>query len=372
MSHLKSDFIKNIILVVTSVIFTLLIVEIGFRIIKGKLFDTTLLTAEYAETKQEDVLPRAQYDEYLGWVPNLGERQEKIARHTIIEGNIRSNGVDAPASFSSSKTILVVGDSFAFGEEVHDHKTWPAQLEVLANTKVINGAVFNYGFDQIVMRAELLVKEHDPDILLVGLIPDDIFRCEQAIRMHAKPFFLLENNELVLKNNPVPLPDEEKVKPKNFDLFRRYFGYSHLVDFIMRRVNILYWLDQRIVMAMKKTEIKGMKNTNGDDIACALVDRLVKIKNERNIALVMVVQYERHLGVRGFTRGKKLIQCAQNKGMNTLDFYEPLHDVKMNNPDRFKQLFGIHMSARGNAFIAAGVHRYLKEQKIVDYSRFNR
>jgi hypothetical protein len=58
--------------------------------------------------------------------------------------------------------------------------------------------------------------------------------------------------------------------------------------------------------------------------------------------------------------------------MNTLDFYEPLHDVKMNNPDGFKQLFGIHMSARGNAFIAAGVHRYLKEQKIVDYSRFNR
>jgi hypothetical protein len=221
------------------------VLELGVRIARGKLFDTTLLSAEYQSVSKEREQPRAQYDPVLGWVPNLGRRETQGATYTIIDGNIRSNGDRKPGK--DDKVILVGGDSFSFGEEVSDHETWPAQLEQLSSKRVINGAVFNYGVDQVVLRTERLVERYEPAVLIIGFIPDDIFRCAQSVRMQPKPYFRLLNGELTLYNVPVPLLETD-AQHKEMDLFRRYLGYSHLADFFMRRIDPLYWLNQRIVL----------------------------------------------------------------------------------------------------------------------------
>ncbi|MBC8444943.1 MAG: hypothetical protein H8D77_02350, partial [Chloroflexi bacterium] len=38
-----------------------------------------------------------------------------------------------------------------------------------------------YSFDQSVLRAELLSARYEPSLIVVGLIPDDIHRCEYDI-----------------------------------------------------------------------------------------------------------------------------------------------------------------------------------------------
>ena len=102
----------------------------------------------YREGGEENLDPKAQYDHTLGWVPNPGVRVIRGIQYTIIEGNIRSNGTTPSQSYQSNKTILAVGDSFTFGDEVNDHEAWPAQLEQLLSHHVINGGVFGYGLDQ--------------------------------------------------------------------------------------------------------------------------------------------------------------------------------------------------------------------------------
>ncbi len=65
------------------------------------------------------------------------------------------------------EAILVVGDSFGLGSDVIDAETWPAYLERMVGTQVINAAVGGYALDQIVLRAEDLVPLLRPRMLLV-------------------------------------------------------------------------------------------------------------------------------------------------------------------------------------------------------------
>lgn len=83
--------------------------------------------------------------------------------------------------------------------------SWPAQLQRLAGRLVLNGGVTGYGFDQIVLRAEQLVAAHNPSVVIVSFIADDILRTEMS-RMwwRDKPWFAIEDDQLVLKGVPVP------------------------------------------------------------------------------------------------------------------------------------------------------------------------
>jgi hypothetical protein len=370
-------------LICASIVVTFLVLEFGVRLVRGKIFDTTLLSAGYGPVEEVKQAPRAQYDEFLGWVPNYGKRigQEKRNRerrappatYTIIDGNVRSGGPDDLNS-KASKTVLAMGDSFTFGEDVNDHETWPAQLEKFLGQKVvngkiishrvINGGVFNYGLDQIILRSERLVEKYKPDLLLVSIIPDDIVRCEMSVRMEPKPYFILNNGQLVLKNNPVPLSDGNE-RPKQLDLFRRYFGYSHLVDLVMRRINVYYWLNERIVLA-ERNQNKSIRNSSGEQISCALMERLSHLSKEHSLPTILVLQYSQYLKEKDIQKSREVLKCARKHGLKVLDLYNPLNRSKLNNPEQFYGLFVHHMTAKGNEFVAQHIYQFIREQRLLN------
>lgn len=357
---------KNWILASASVVVALLALEFAVRIARGKLTDTSLLSAEYHSSGSER--PRAQYDPLLGWVPNLGQREERGATYTILPGNLRSNG---RAVEPSGPPVLVVGDSFAFGEEVDDAETWPAQLEGRIGRRVINGAVFNYGLDQIVLRSELLVERHEPEVLIVGFIPDDILRCAQAVRLQPKPYFLLEARArsatagseaepvLALRNVPVPLLERDQKYPP-MDTFRRYLGYSHAIDFVMRRLNPNYWLDPRIALVRSA----GTEDVEGSDpvaIASALMERLARLRVRRpRLRILVIAQHERHLWEDQVPMTERVLAAAAGAGLAVLDTYAPLARLRQLDEARFRSFFTNHMTAAGNEWVADQIEPLLK------------
>jgi hypothetical protein len=76
------------------VIVTLLVLEIGTRVLRGQLFDRSLLSSRF-EAGDADERPYAEYHPRLGWVPNLGVRTSGGVTSTVLAGNVRSNGADA-------------------------------------------------------------------------------------------------------------------------------------------------------------------------------------------------------------------------------------------------------------------------------------
>lgn len=58
--------------------------------------------------------------------------------------------------------MLTVGDSFTFGDQVHNFQTWPACFAQKTGFEVWNGGVGGYGAAQSLLRAEQTVANHGP------------------------------------------------------------------------------------------------------------------------------------------------------------------------------------------------------------------
>jgi hypothetical protein len=84
---------------------------------------------------------------------------------------------------------LAVGDSYTFGDHVSDHETWPAHLERLLQRPVLNGGVFGYGVDQIILRTEELLPRLRPQVVVVSIIPADVTRTEYSKNFSWKPYY---------------------------------------------------------------------------------------------------------------------------------------------------------------------------------------
>jgi hypothetical protein len=103
----------------------------------------------------------------LGWVPTPGfdqiinDANWRHSRLTITSQGFRYNGaITRSGDTTDPNGILVVGDSYAFGDQVSDWETWPSCLERETTIPVYNAGVPGYGAAQAVKRAEILSKTH--------------------------------------------------------------------------------------------------------------------------------------------------------------------------------------------------------------------
>ncbi len=127
------------------------------------------------------------------------------------------------------KRILVLGDSFSFGEEVGDRETFSAYLErLLPNTEVINLGVHGYGHDQMLLYLREEGLKYKPDIILLGFLYYDLERNLLSFRDYAKPRFRKTAHGLKLESHPVPEPEAllrtEFFRSKALDLLTIFFN----------------------------------------------------------------------------------------------------------------------------------------------------
>jgi hypothetical protein len=66
--------------------------------------------------------------------------------------------------------ILVVGDSFTFGDQVSNRDTWAACIERKLNRRVDNGGVGGYGAAQALKRAVLQLKKRSYSTLIFSIL----------------------------------------------------------------------------------------------------------------------------------------------------------------------------------------------------------
>ncbi len=167
------------------------------------------------------------YDPAKGWISKPDLRDVKVFNGKTL--NTNSKGFRGKVDYSydknpDKKRVLIVGDSFTFGDEVSDDETYSYYLqEMFADAEIINMGVHGYGHDQMLILLKGEGIKYNPDIIIPGFIYEDTYRNSLKFRDYAKPKFELVNDKLELTNMPVPLPDEflkwEWSKPKILDLF---------------------------------------------------------------------------------------------------------------------------------------------------------
>ena len=313
--HMLRRISLNAALIAASVLVTLGVMEIGLRLYAGiPLLDLVNFIGDRVNRAKQDT--GFLYDERLGWQvkPNL-----RGPPNTTYAYGIRlPNSTDRTLPLGA---ILASGDSFTFGSDVSDAESWPAYLETITGTPVVNAAVPGWGTDQIVMRAEDMIDIARPQTVIVDFLWYDIGRTEEEINFGAhKPYYTIEDDELVLHNVPVP-PFEGRVH--ELGLVRGVLGYSYTIYWAAGRLGFDRWLGS------VNTQVKrATPGGTGQRITCLLLKRLKQRSDQRGIRPIVVMQY----GVGDFARPQPkpamdVISCAGEMGVETVDTWANLAKI---------------------------------------------
>ncbi|MBX7185929.1 MAG: SGNH/GDSL hydrolase family protein [Vicinamibacteria bacterium] len=165
------------------------------------------------------------------WSPSRGWTLKPNLRDVPFRGkvvNSNSKGIRGVAEFAYEKPpgvtrIVVLGDSFTFGEEVGDDDTYSHHLQnLIPNSEVLNLGIHGYGHDQMLLYLQEEGLKYRPDIVLLGFMPDDMERNVLSFRDYAKPHFAVKDGRMELTTGPIPRPEEtlaaEKWRSRFLDL----------------------------------------------------------------------------------------------------------------------------------------------------------
>lgn len=337
---LKRELLYGFVAAAIGLFIALIVLEGLIRLYHGELLN---VNSQLPPPPNRVTSPIAQYHPQLGWVPKTGAYEKSVGERWIInDAGLRNNGT----SFSSTKRpILAVGDSFTFGVEVLDHATWPAQLEHLLQSPVLNGGVFAYGVDQAFLRATLLMNTYEPKVVLLAFIGDDINRTEFSYYSAWKPYFEYVEGELMLRNTPVPTGQAPEPQ---FATMRTVLSYSFLCSALLRRFADRWWY----YGAIEK------RHDDGEAVTVELFTRLDALLRAKNARLA-VIALGTNGRIGGNSRTRAIIERASQRGIQVLDLASEIEKAQSNGQQNLFATGG-HYSPTGNKWVAARVAKYLR------------
>jgi hypothetical protein len=217
-----------------------------------------------------------EYDSLLGW--RLKSHIKSPGFNTLDYG-FRSNG-DADAKIRTGG-MLAVGSSFTAGSEVVDDQSWPAQLKQVSGWNVNNGGQGGYQADQIVLLAEQLLPLIRPQVVVVDLIPGAIIGTGYASSGWPKPYFTIENGDLVIHNSPVPQSEAASSDRRGI---KWYLGHFAVLDQLMATLFANFWFtaDGSSFVTVETDEV---------GVTCRLLARLKQKADAANVRLLVYLQY---------------------------------------------------------------------------------
>lgn len=303
------------------------------------------------------------YDPILGWKgnPNLvlydgmGQAPENLVYATNAAGyNDREWPAQQPRG--AGKRIVVLGDSFTYGFNVHFGEAFPRQLELLLGEgmQVLSLGLPGYSTDQELLQLQDEVFSLRPDLVLVGFFMDDIFN-NGAIATHdgkyPKPYFDLHGGELTLKNVPVP----------------NLWSNSALLRFLKERFYRLrtkFHVDQR----WRRTDWMSVFDTSFAEseqwrVTLALLARMNALCVQQNVrfAIVVIPVVDQITDPRLRSYEKVLRAFSRRENIHILDllpYFENRVDGSFLANDR-------HWSARGHRIAAQSIAAFLSQEGLL-------
>jgi hypothetical protein len=314
---MRTSLAARIGLVAGSILFTLLLVELGWRLARGPaslLHWKNIVLEQRTDVAAHNLGARFVYDPLVGFVqrPHFSAPDQ----HFDEEG-FRVTPVP-PAEANGRPPIVATGDSFTQGDEVNDDQTWPADLQPLLKRRLINAGVAAFGFDQTVLRTVQLADKIRPALMIVGFIGDDLRRAEMKRTWGVeKPYFERVKNgeEVVLRNVPVP---PSPAPAATLSLWNWLLGWSVAFDGFLQMKGWQYeWVTDHE---------RVLPPGEGEKLACPLMQRLALL----GMPIVVVAQYDfyvwvdRAFGAEQHRKSQVVLSCAERAGLAAVDTYAPM------------------------------------------------
>lgn len=295
--------------------------------------------------------PKYKFDIYnpsRGWALKPNIKDMNVWDNKILNSN--SKGIRGVDEYNYNKPadkirILILGDSYTFGEEVSDNETYSYFLQqILPSTEVINLGVHGYGHDQMLIYMKKEGIKYHPDIVILGFKYENIYRNLLAFRDYAKPKFELANNKLKLKHVVVPAPGM---------VLKKEFYKSKFIDLLSILYDNFKWKS-------------GLTKKRAEKITTAILDEMVKTINE--IDAIPVFVYLPAINEitsvdEKITEGEKyLLEYCEDRGIYCISVH---HDFIINAKKGINFKAWTHLNATAHHLIAQVIKRDLFIKKIL-------
>ena len=191
-------------------------------------------------------VPIDKFHPVLGWTLRENLRGVPLLASTVNSNSQGVRGVrEYPLAKGEHTRIVVIGDSYTFGEGVNDDQTFAAGLErMVEHCEVLNLGVHGYGTDQQLLRLELDGLKYRPDIVLLGYYEDDVSRNRLSFRDYQKPHFSVVDGRLVPDNLPISSPEAFRARVhlrslSYLDIFMTKFREQRLREENVQRTRLI-------------------------------------------------------------------------------------------------------------------------------------
>ena len=285
------------------------------------------------------------YDSSKGWISKPNLRDMKVFENKVL--NTNSKGLRGTKEYAYSKNpdkirILILGDSFTFGDKVSDNETYSNYIqELLPHTEIINTGMHGYGHDQMLVLLREEGVRFNPDIIILGFLPMDMSRNLLQFRDYAKPKFVIDNEELRLTGSPVPLPEE---------IIKWDWARPRVIDIVS-------------IIRFRWKQFSGIYEKEKEDITTAILDEIIKLAE--SIGAIPIFSYlpqGKEIADRTpLTAGEKylLTMCQTNDGVRCFST-RPHFSKKMAAGVTFKQRG--HWGPAGHLAAAEAIRSYLVDE----------
>lgn len=351
-----TEWMLRVTLVVVSTVLAVAVLELGCRLHNGShwlLHWPNLVAQEVAAPPPGGYV----HDPVLGFVPKPG-----FASAGFSFDDLGNRVVPSLGGVAGGAPVLVTGASFAFGDEVGNDHSWPAYLQSLIGRRTVNAGVNAYGLDQTVLRTERKSASLRPALIILSFDSESLERSELRRESGVlKPYFTVDDDgELALHN--VPVPNEHaggKPRPA-LTFWQRTFGWSHLVDMIMRRLGLaLQWL--------AVTE-RATPDGTAERLACPLMERLAGLRTPTLVVAQYAPDYWEHDDaeerVEERTMSRGVLACAAEAGLATFDTFDVIDRTVRERGLEYLYLEE-HHSPGGNRVIAEAIAAELERRRLL-------
>ena len=191
---------------------------IGNLVLKPKDWNAIKVHYQKLIKKQRGDLSYQIYDPLLGWTIGPSRLSADGLYWSSPEGIRAPDGSTSFAGNTEGVDIALLGDSFAFGEEVPYEESYGYHLEQMLGSpfRVLNFGVPGYGLAQMFLRHERDVRPWKPKVSIFGFISGDLRRTLWVYPFlgnfrwgnpYSNPRFILTNGELTTINTPLLTSD---------------------------------------------------------------------------------------------------------------------------------------------------------------------
>lgn len=360
------SFLVNVLLLAVSTAVTLLVLEIGIRLVLDEDKIASLPYAFVNESTQRQMrwtkrqLARSDSDRYgfdehdpvLGWrlKANVSARSVKEGSYDVSVSSdangLRSFSSNAKQDPGDVTRIGVFGCSQTFGEGVNDDETFSARLQtILPGSQVLNFGVHGYGTDQMLLKLEKQGQAYDLDVVVLAFAWFHLERNVNDFHFFAKPRFDLQTDgQLQLRNTPVPAP-EELVKAAASRSDKRLVDHSVL----------LRWMWQRY----RNLQISGLYKDNSEawKLTKALVTRFVDTARQNGSRVLLLSIDESHPEMDAL-----LEALADDVGAGFLNIGQLLSAADTDG-QQYRLQNDAHWNSAGHEAVAREIARFLCQKK---------